>query len=308
MNKQIKSIKMNKSKILLIPFLSALLFTSCLKDTPFMDVSSTQPIIEFANGTSGASSLGNFGMDPTADKLDTAIAVNIASPQVLDYPVTVTLKVDPSLLTKYNSVAGNTQLSMLPDSAYKYSTTTVTIQPGYRIARIPITLYPTRIDPSKSYGLPIAIVSATGPSGQNLLVSGNAGVAFYAFIGNPIAGAYKWDYTRWNNDNGSGTPHASSFTGGSTLFSVDNPTQVEVASGYVYNNRYVLSFDNNGGTLTNFKVSFNPDDIATMSAGGVTVVDGPNIIKADPINKEFIFQYKVYNGAAYRYFIDRYYK
>src|SRR5438309_8608729 len=156
---------MHKIKFSLIILAVYICLSACLKDKAFMDVSGTQPVIEFANGTGGQSDLGNFGIDPTVDRLDTAIALNIASPQVLDYPVTVTLKVDPTMLTKYNGVSGNTQLAMLPDSAFKFTTTTVTIPAGHRIARIPLTLFPTKIDPTKSYGLPISIVSATGPNG-----------------------------------------------------------------------------------------------------------------------------------------------
>jgi len=296
--------KMNKHKVLLLTSLSALVLVSCLKDQPFLDVSNTAPIIEFSYGTTGASSVGNFGIDRTVSTLDTAIAVNVASPQVLDYPVTVTLKVDPSLLSKYNNVSGNTQLSMLPDSTYKYTTTTVTIEPGHRIGRIPITLYPNKINPSQSYGLPISIVSATGPSGQNLLVSSNAGIAMYAFIGNPISGSYNWDFSRWSSPVQSGPPDGTSFTGKKTTFVTVNPTQIEVASGYYIMPRYVVSFTNSGGVLSNFKVILNPEDVATMTAGGVTVTDGPNIMKADPVKGEYIFQYT----TATRYVIDRYYK
>ena len=148
-----------KFSLILLSVLSVS-FMSCLKDQAFLDVSNTQPIVEFAFGTNGQSDLGNFGMDPTLETLDTAIAINIASPQVLDYPVTVTLKVDSAAITKYNSTDGNTPLIPLPDSTYQFTTTSVTIPAGHRIARIPITLYPTKINPTVSYGLPISIVSA----------------------------------------------------------------------------------------------------------------------------------------------------
>jgi hypothetical protein len=57
--------------------------------------------------------------------------------------------------------------------------------------------------------------------------------------------------------------------------------------------------------LSNFAVTINATDAATMAGAGITVTDGPNIIKADGVAKYFEFQYKTSNG---RYVIDRYYK
>ena len=279
-----------KFSLILLSVLSVS-FMSCLKDKAFLDVSNTQPVIEFAFGTNGQSDLGNFGLDPTLDVLDTAIAVNIASPQALDYPVTVTLQVDTTQITKYNSVDGNTQLAPLPDSTYQFATTTVTIPAGHRIARIPITLYPTKINPKESYGLPITIVSATGPSGQNLLVSGNAGVGFYAFIGNPIAGPYTQEWIRYNSATQTGTPaFDQTFP---ALFKALTPTQVTVQSGTgVY---YIISFTDNNGVLSDFQVEFDPADV---TANGITISDGPKVVVADPVNHKFEFNFGYVNSAG----------
>lgn len=42
-----------------------------------------------------------------------------------------------------------------------------------------------------------------------------------------------------------------------------------------------------------------------MVDNGVTVIEGPTIIKADAATKEFIFQFVVEAIGAYRYIIDR---
>jgi len=282
---------MYKLKFSLIILSVAVSLSACLKDIQFLGVANTQPIIEFAHGTNAESDLGNFGMDPTLETLDTAIALNIASPQVLDYPVTVTLAVDQAQLAKYNAVDGNTQLVVLPDSTYQFTTTTVTIPAGHRIARLPITLFPTKINPKESYGLPIAIVSATGPNGQNLIVSGNAGVAFYAFIGNPIAGPYTQEWIRYNNAGGTGTPaFDQTFP---ALFKALTPTQVTVQSGTgVY---YIISFTDNNGVLSDFQVEFDPADV---TANGITISDGPKVIVADPVNHKFEFNFGYLNGSG----------
>jgi Domain of unknown function (DUF1735) len=282
---------MYKLKFLSVMLTLSLSLVACLKDKLYMDVSKTQPIIEFSYGTDATSDLGNFGMDPTQTELDTAIAINIASPQVLDYPVTVTLKIDASLLTKYNGTSGNTQLSLLPDTTYNFSTSTVTIPAGHRIARLPIKIYPGKIDPTISYGLPISVVNAKGPNGQNLLVSSNAGVAFYAFIGNPIAGPYSREWIRYNSATQTGTPAFDQTT--NTLFTAISPTEISVDSGTGVT--YLLSFDNNNGTLSNFHLTL---DQASVTQAGITISGGPTIVTADPVSHKYEFNFQYLNSAG----------
>ena len=287
---------MYKLKLSLVMLAVSVSLLACLKDERFLDVSKTQPIIEFAFGTNAESDLGNFGLDPTADVLDTAIAVNIASPQVLDYPVTVTLKVDQAAIDKYNGVAGNTALTVLPDSTFQFTTTTVTIPAGHRIARIPLTLFPTKIDATKSYGLPISIVSATGPNGQNLVVSGNAGVALYAFIGNPIAGVYNEEWIRWASFDTTTAP-ALHFTNNPVLVSAKSPTEVDFSSA-LNGAGFSITFDNNAGVLSNFQVTLDPSTYGTFGAASIT--KEPTIIRADPVHGvyRFYFQYVNTSGAS----------
>jgi Domain of unknown function (DUF1735) len=312
---------MYKLKISLLLLTLAACLSACLKDNAYMDVSNTQPIIEFSYGSDGSGDIGNFGVDATMTQLDTAIAVNIASPQVLDYPVTVTLKIDPNLLNKYNAVGGNTQLVMLPDSTFKFTTTTVTIPAGHRLGRIPITLYPSKINPGKSYGLPIAIQDAKGPNGQTLLVSSNSGVAFFAFIGNPLAGPYTYDFTRYNGDTTT-APNSSSFTGASILTTTINPTAILFPESYLQtfadpSAGLAVSFDNNNGTLTNFKVYFDATTTAGLSAGGFTIAQAPIFTNVQLAGNSannykgttFRIYYQLINSSGgVRTFIDKYVK
>jgi hypothetical protein len=294
---------MNKFKYLLLLFFTSVALAACLKDKAFMDVSGTQPIIEFSYGTSGASDVGNLGADPSIAKLDTAFALNIASPQVLDYPVTVTLKVDPTQIAKYNA-AGNSPVTLLPDSIYQWKTTTVTIPAGYRISRVPITLFPSKLDPSKSYGLPISIVSATGPSGQNLIVSGNAGVAFFAFIGNPLSGAYTWDFTRYNGDTTT-APNGSSFAGQTTTAKTVTPTSLLFPDSYL--STFVgstagitVSWTNNGGVFSDFQASFDANTLKGLSDNGFTISQAPIILSYNIVGSAATN----YSGSTFRtYFV-----
>lgn len=282
---------------------AALLLSSCLKDTAFTDVSHTQPIIEFTNGSAGLAGLGNFGTNSTIQQIDTAFAVNIASPQVLDYPVTVTLKLDTSYIAQFNALGG-VQVVPLPDSTYSYTTTTITIPAGHRIGRIPITLYPSKIDPLPSYALPIAIVSAAGPAGQNLLVSGNAGVAIYTFIGNPLAGNYLQSFYRYNGPaatDTSGAPNSTTYTDEEIFLTPSSGTELVIPEDYLETftgTGYILSFDNNNGVLSNFKVGL--EDPAAVAAGGFTIATPPTIVQATIVGDGST----KYVGSTFRFYMD----
>ena len=167
-----------KLKFSIIPgLLSAVILSSCLKDTPYMDVSNTAPIIEF--GTSPAN--GSYGPftyngDTTASPaIDTAVALVIASPQVLSKAVTVTIKVDTSQISAYNS-ANDSNYVALPASYYSIGSTTITIPAGYRVGRISVKLNFPQFPATHRYALPLSITDGGG-----LLISGNASTFMWLF-------------------------------------------------------------------------------------------------------------------------------
>lgn len=155
--------------------------SSCLKDTPYLDVSNSQPIIEFglspANGDTGPFL---YGADTAnSPDVDTAIAVVVASPQVLNVSVSTTVMVDTTQISAYNS-ANDSTFTVLPDSLYSLTTTT-TVAAGYRVGRVAVTLNLSKFPAHHKYGLPLAIVSAQESSGQSLIVSGNSGTFMWLF-------------------------------------------------------------------------------------------------------------------------------
>src|SRR5579872_6761787 len=162
--------------VMIAVFLTGVCLSGCLKDTPYLDVSHSQPIIEF--GLSPAN--GQFGPFPYAGDtlggpnidVDTAVAVVVASPQVLNSTVTTTIKVDPGQVDAYNTANG-TSFEVLPDSLFTLSTT-ATVSPGYRVGRVAVTLNLSKFPVHHQYGLPLAIVSASTGGGENLVVSGNS--------------------------------------------------------------------------------------------------------------------------------------
>ena len=167
-------------------------FSSCLKDKPYLDVSNTTPIIEFgqsvANGVYGFN--GYFGAFPFAGDTanapvpayDTAVALVLASPQVLNDTVHVTIAIDTTQLSAFNSSQGES-ITLLPSNLYSLPNTLIGIAPGYRVGIIPVTVNLSAFPAHHQYGLPIKIVSVTDVENPNnqIIVSGNSGTFMWLF-------------------------------------------------------------------------------------------------------------------------------
>jgi hypothetical protein len=283
---------MNKLKYCVLLGVVALGFSSCLKDKAFVDLTSTQPIIEFpiVSPTIATYSWGSL----SGTEVDTAIAVDIASPQVLNYAVTVTISWDTTQISAYNAANSQFPIQPLPDSCFSIaSPITVTIPAGYRIGRIPLKIYPSRINSTVSYGMPFKISAVSG-SGPSLLISPNAGTLMYTFIGNPIAGAYTQEYIRYNTATQTGTPVADQTTPGA-LFTPVTPTEITATSGIGV--IYDLKFTSTNGVPD--PGSFSLSLVASsVTAVGITISAGPTIVTADPVNGIYKFNYQYLNSSG----------
>lgn len=301
---------MKKIQIYIIVTLS-MFVTSCLKDEPNVDFSTIKPIAEISSsninpttdGPSGGLDYFNQATLPYigADSaFDVTFNVNITGEFPPDKDVTVTLAIDDAKRVAYNVALAPEDRFVLPaDSNFSFPVKTAVIKAGTRLAKFTVTFYPQTLDPVLGYMLPITLTDASG-----ITISGNLSTIYLHIIGNPIAGGYTWDFTRWSNPDMTGPPDANTFTGHTSTFVPVNSKQIEVKSGYYIMPRYVVSFSNTNGVLGDFKVALNSSDVATMTANGVVITNGPNIIKADPLTGEYIFQYT----TPTRYVIDRYYK
>jgi hypothetical protein len=241
------------------------------------------------------------------DPIIEPMVINIAAAngKAIEKDLTVTLAVDDAARVAYNAVADNTvKYDAMPDSCYSLTEKTGIIKAGQYLDTLSITFYPDKIDPTKNYMAAISLKDAQGEP-----ISGNFSTVYYHTIGNPLAGNYTWDFYRWNNATGTGALQGSSFMGDVTTFLPDDPTTIEVASGYV-GVHYVLTFTNTGGTLSDFSLDFSEKDKKDiLEANGITVVNGPNILLADPVTGHYKFQYQVLNATpAPRYIVDEFYK
>jgi hypothetical protein len=276
--------EMKKLSIFIIGL--SFLATGCLKDDPNVDFSNLGAVIQMPY-----SGKGFFAQDAVIDAADTIVktfTINIASPYPLNKEVNVTVGIDKSLVDEYNAYDTAVHYEAMPDSAYSFSETTVTIPAGSRLDTLQVTFYKTKLDPLKSYLLPIAIKDASGET-----ISGNMSVHYYHFIGNPISGSYSWEWIRYNAaDTSSGTPTYDEDYSPAT-FSPVTPTSIQTESGTGV--VYILSFTNTNGALSDFTVVF---DQASVDAADITVTLDPKIVVADPVNGVYRFYFEYNNSSG----------
>ena len=294
-------------KKLLILFSAAitLTFSACLKNTAFYnDLSKTGLVAELP--LSGISNFGADAVTAPGDTITLPFVVNIASSSTPTTAHTITVAPDFTQVATYEAYDNSIAYLAMPSAAFVFPATTVTIPAGKSQATVNVTFYKHLLDPTKSYMLPLSITAAAG-----LTISGNFGIHYFHFIGNPLVGSFKHDYLRYNNGIGptAGPPSTASIALTSILSPV-NPTQFEVPTNYPgVGVRYEVSFTNTNGVFSNFQVIFNAADVASFwTASGISIVNQPVITTADPVNGVYEFYYTVKNGAgALRYIDDKYY-
>jgi len=166
---------MKKIYISLLPLIMWSL-SSCLKDTPAVDFSTVGTIIEILPVNGGgleyfSSAELNF---QSTEEIDSAIIVlNIASPKPLSKDLTITMEVNDALRSAYNS-ANQDQYDAFPDSTFSFPVTSGTIAAGQRLDTLQVYFYPSKIDTTKNYMLPVSIKDAQGET-----ISGNFGSIYF---------------------------------------------------------------------------------------------------------------------------------
>jgi hypothetical protein len=280
-----KKFNLRKMKKLLI-FISAIAtvsLTSCLKDKPTTDFSSLkgEAVLELPYA-----GLQYFSSDAITDSGDTIVkkfGVNIASVNPLTTDTKYTIEVDYSLLTAYQAKnTGVTYETAMPDGSFTIDKMSGTIKAGQRLDSITVTFYKSKLDPSKSYMLPIKLASTS-----NGILSGNFNAHYYHFIGNDFAGIYEQFYTRWSIPDTSDVNNIDNNHRdvGPTTFLPVTPNEFTVQSYYYYGIPYHVTFTKTGSgataTYSDWTIFFTSDDIASYftnpSGGAVALGSGPFI-------------------------------
>jgi hypothetical protein len=248
---------------------------------------------------------GSTLLFPPDDAVDTInFQVTYNGPTAAASDITVTLAPD---WTALNDNFGNDGITYekMPDSLYKVVTPTVTIKAGTRVAYAKMAVYPSKIDPTKSYMAPLA------PSANGVVNSGNFGHIYFHTIGNPMAGAYTWDFYRYNALTNPTFPtgyNGGSFFGETISWLPVNPTNIHVPTGYYVQPNYLITFTNTAGVLTNFKAVIDPGELpGAFTANGISMIQQP-VITVTPDYKKVTINYVVFNGSAYRNCTDIYTK
>jgi len=165
---------MKKTYIYLL--LMIILLSACLKDKPAVDFSTVGTIIEILPVNGGG--LENFdaaelNFDATEALDSAAVVLNIASPNPLKTALTISVEVNDGMRTAYNS-ANPVQYDALPDSLYSFPLKTVTIPAGKHLDTLQVYFYPSKIDTTQNYMLPVSIHDAQGQT-----ISGNFGTIYF---------------------------------------------------------------------------------------------------------------------------------
>jgi hypothetical protein len=169
-----------KLKLFIVPVvLSLVLFNSCLKDTPYLDVSNTAPIISFgispANGSQGPFAFAGDTLGSVVT--DTAVAIFISSPQVLNKAYNITIRIDTTQISAFNaSEPDSTPYTLLPSQYYTLPDTVITIAAEHRVGQIPVKLNLPSLPNPHTYALPLTIVD-----GDGLIISGNSAQFMWLF-------------------------------------------------------------------------------------------------------------------------------
>src|SRR5690348_2401366 len=218
----------NKTKILSIIagcFAMIIGFSSCIKNRLPLetDFSGLQDHVVIVGGGLTNFTNANVGFN-NGDTTTVTLIVNLASVNLPSSPLKVTIGVDAAQMNSYNSANG-TSYVLFDNSAYSIASTSLTIPAGQQYAETTVSFYKSGVDPTVSYMLPLSITDASGKQ-----LTGNLNTIFYHFIGNPLAGNYTWNFTRWSTPDSTTAPDGNSLQGGQQVFFQATLTPIEEKS------------------------------------------------------------------------------
>lgn len=155
---------------------AGILFGGCLKDKAAVDYNSVGTVVEILPVNGGG--IENFDaaeldFDPSQASGQADIVLNLASRAALSKALTVTMGVDDNLRQAYNTAYGS-NYEALPDSVYTFPVQSGTIPAGQWLDTLHLEFYPSKIDTTKNYMLPVSIKDAEGET-----ISGNFGAIYF---------------------------------------------------------------------------------------------------------------------------------
>ena len=205
------------------------------------------------------------------------ITVDLASKDNSNGELAVTVGVDAAAITAYNAANG-TKFQPFPTGSYKLTSSKITVPAGQHYGSTTLEIYQNKLDPTVSYMIPISITDGGGKQ-----LSSNQNTIYYNVIGNPLAGLYTWDFSRFNSADTTGALGAGSFTGQTTSPVPSSATTLILPDSYLQTFAdpaagVALSFTDNSGTLSNFSVAFDQFTKDALSAASFSIAVNPKLV------------------------------
>ena len=270
---------------LVLSLILGMALTSCLKDKGYQNgeygsIHNTGGGKYVSIRGAGLANFSKSSLQVNSTKSDTIrydviIDLDYATPSTS--PIVVTLGLDNAAIATYNAANGK-NFQPVTSSMVKILNPTVTIPAGERTAKTTLEVYQNKFDPSKSYIIPLTILTVDGAT-----VSSNLNTRYVNIIGNPLAGTYSWDFRRFNTADTTGAPAAGSFVGTSVSINPLTETSLLLPESYMQTfvdpgAGIVLNFTNTAGVFSNFKVSLSAKTISDIAAGGFTLAAAPVLV------------------------------
>jgi hypothetical protein len=292
--------KFLKTATISIPAILLFILSGCLKTHDgFVDFSKTTDFVLLTGAGLGNFKASNVLVNTSSpDTIRKTITVDLASKDNSNGAVVVTLGVDAAAIAAYNSANG-TSFQALPANTYKLLSNKLTVPAGQHYATTTLEIYQNKLDPTISYMIPISITDGGGKQ-----LSSNQNTIYYNIVGNPLAGLYTWDFTRYNGDT-TITPNGSSFTGATASPVPSGPTTLILPDSYLQTFAdpaagVQLTFTNTAGVLSNFQVSFDQFTLDALAAGGFTIAVQPKLLSYTLSGNAA----NHYQGTMFRYYFS----
>jgi hypothetical protein len=290
-NNKEKKMKNNLVYKWIAPVLCILSLSSCLKnknDQP--DFSSVTPVVELpVNSPVGDGSVNSLSTSFTvaAEPSEFIFYVNYAAPAANASNLNVTLSVDPAALARYNAVASNDSLALLPSAGFSMATA-ITIPAGQRKIAVPIKISTSLLDPTQTYGLPITITDASG-----VVISKNfASLVVKIALKNIYDGKYTM---KGNIVRGTDTDLGGYFTNVSRDLTTDGVNAVTFAQTW--------RTGANAGGIDGLTINVDPatNKVKMVSKANAALVNTPGYDnRYDPVSKTFYLSFYWGGGPADR--------
>lgn len=264
-------------KIGMIAGVAAMMFSSCLKDTPITDYSdkAIKPIILVPNGNHPRTqTITPLALDFSPTPFEVRVYARVSWDKPLSKSVDVTFKEDDAAIAVYNTKFSSNWVKMNA-TAYSIPTLKVTIPAGQQEAYIPVKVFSDKVDLTKFNMLAFTITDASGEA-----ISSNYQTILVPIL---IKNVYEANYSVTGYFFHPTGPRAINAT---KYFATVNGSRVEGQLGDLAG--WGIRFDINGAAISAYE-----------AAGSTPAAPASNLMTADVANPDLGAGPITFPGPAY---------